>query len=453
MKNEFNRRSFLTKLSASSLAVAASTSLPSLGNILNKKNQQLAALGGMPVRAKGRIGPAWPYVDNKMVEAIVKTTKSGIWSRIQSRDGNVPTFEKAFAELIGADHCVGTGSGTQALSTCVEALGIGPGDEVITSPYTDMGTISSILTSRALPVMVDLDVDSFQLNPDEVEKKVNKNTKAIMPVHIMGLPANMERIMAIAKKHNLKVIEDACQAPFSRYQGQAVGMMGDLGCFSFQASKAIACGEGGAVVGNDEQLMDQCYTVQNRGASRRGKNETIGPKYRMNEFEGAILMGQLPGAKERFRIRNENANYLSSQLKDFPGLVPQKQYQGTESGSYYHYGLSYHKEHFNNADRSQFLKAMAAEGIPMGSYIKNGLHREPWVDHVLGLKGYKTMYSPARLREYKESLHLPNCDKICNETLVSFWGSGALLGTKQEMDQIISAIVKVHDNKDQLIKV
>lgn len=451
MKKEFSRRSFLNRISTGSLAVAATaTSLPAFGNILNKQNDKLAILGGTPIRAKGRIGPSWPYIDDKLVASVVKTTKSGVWSRIQSRDGTVPTFETEFAHLIGANYAVGTGSGTQALSTCVESLGIDAGDEVITSPYTDMGTISSILTSRALPVMVDLDLDSYQMDPDEIEKNINENTKAIMPVHIMGLPANMERIMAIAKKHNLKVIEDSCQAPFSRYQGQAIGTIGDLGCFSFQASKAIACGEGGAVVGNDEALMDQCYTVQNRGASRSGKNETIGPKYRMNEFEGAVLLGQLAGAKERFVQRNENANYLSSQLKDFPGLTPQKQYEGTESGSYYHYALSYHKEHFNNADRSQFLKAIAAEGVGMGSYIRNGLHREPWVDQIVGRKVYKTMYSPARLKRYKEELHLPNCDKICNETLVSFWGSGVLLGTKAEMDQIIAAIMKVYENRDKL---
>src|SRR5690606_7021319 len=138
------------------------------------------------------------------------------------------------------------------------------------------------------------------------------------------------------------------------------------------------------------------------GASRSGKNETIGPKYRMNEFEGSILLSQLPGAKDRFIKRNENANYLRGQLTGFPGLVPQKQYPGTESGSYYHFAMSYHKEHFNNADRSQFLKAIAAEGVGMGSYIRNGLHQEPWVDHILGLRVYKTMYTQQRLKRYKE---------------------------------------------------
>jgi perosamine synthetase len=451
-RKNLNRRTFISAVTASSFGAVISGSLPARGEVIKKEHGELAILGGKPIREKGPIGPKWPHVDEKMIESVVKTTRSGIWSRIQSPNGTVPTFEKEFARTIGAGYSVGTGSGTQALSTCVEALGIGAGDEVITSPYTDFGTISAILTSRALPVMADLDPDSYQMDPDQIEKRITKNTRAIMPVHIMGVPANMERIMAIAKKHNLKVIEDSCQAHFSRYQGKAIGMIGDLGCFSFQASKPIACGEGGAVVGNDEALMEQCFTVHNRGASRKGSNETIGPKYRMNEFEGAILMAQLDQAKERFLKRNENANYLSSKLKGFAGLVPQKQYPGTESGAYYHYAMSFHKEHWNGANRSQFLKAINAEGIGFGSYIKTGFHREPWVDHILGLKVYQTMYGQARLKEYKEQLDMPNCDRVCNETLVSIWGSGTLLGTREEMDSMIDAVMKVYENRDKLTK-
>lgn len=453
MKNKsFSRRNFLTTVTTASLATAVSGPLKSWGSglqIHNTDHGKLAILGGKPIRPAGPIGPPWPYVDDHMVDSIVKTTRSRIWSRIQSPDGTVPTFEGSFAALIGTKYSVGTGSGTQALSTCVYALGIGPGDEVITSPYTDMGTISSILTSGALPVLVDLDPDSYQLDPDEVEKKINKNTKAIMPVHIFGVACDMEKIMAIAKKHNLKVIEDACQGPLARYQGKGLGTIGDVGCFSFQASKPISCGEGGAVVGNDEALMDECYTVQNRGANRKGSNTTIGPKYRMEEFEGAILMGQLPGVRERFKIRNDNANYLTSKLKGFTALVPQKHYPGTESGAYYHYSMTYHQDLWG-VERSKFFKAIAAEGVDLNSYIRTGLHREPWVDDVIGLKGYKAMFSPSRLKEYKESMHLPNCDKISDETMVSFWGSGSLLASRDEMDNIINAIMKVYENRDKL---
>ncbi len=451
-KKGFSRRKFLAAATTATIATAVSSPFKSSASgigIWNKRHDNLAVLGGTPVRPAGPIGPPWPYVDEQVVDSVVKTTKSRVWSRIQSRNGTVPTFEESFAKLIGTKYSVGTGSGTQALSTCVEALGIGPGDEVITSPYTDFGTISSILTSRALPVLVDLEPDTYQLDPAEVEKRINKNTKAIMPVHIFGVACDMERIMVIAKQHNLNVIEDACQAPLARYQGKGLGTIGDVGCFSFQASKPIACGEGGAVVGNDEQLMDACYTVQNRGANRKGSNATIGPKYRMNEFEGAILMGQFPGIKERFDIRNDNANYLRSALKDFNALKPQRHYPGTESGAYYHFGMTYNKQEWG-VDRSIFLKAVAAEGVSLGSYISYQLHHEPWINHILGLKSYKAMYSKSRLKEYKEGMDLPNCDRIIKETMVSFAGSGTLLANRDEMKNIIDAIMKVYKNRDKL---
>jgi len=449
-KKDFTRRKFIATVSAGSIAAAVSTSIPAFGNItsVNSNTGKLAILGGTPV-APAKVWPSWPYVDEKVVEEVVKTTRSGIWCRIQSRTGTVPTFEKEFAKLMGVNTSVCVGSGTQALSTAVEALGIGPGDEIITSPYTDPGTISSILTSRALPVMADLDPESFQVDPDDVERRITKRTKAIMPVHIMGQPCNMERIMSIARKHNLKVIEDACQGHLSEYQGKLLGTIGDVGCFSFQSSKTIACGEGGGIISHNEELMDKCFTVQNHGTSKRGRTETIGPKYRMNEFEGAVLLGQLPGVKERFKIRNINANYITEKLKDCPGLVPQKLYEGTTSGSFYLYSWSYKKEYFNNAPREKFLKTIAAEGISLSPYIANGLHKEPWTDHIQTLVEYKKMFGAARLKKFKEELYLPKCDQVCQD-MVMLWASGPLLGTIADMDDLINVIMKVYDNRDKL---
>jgi len=445
-QSNLTRRQFVGMASAGSVGAMVSC-IPAYGNLV-KKAGKLAILGGDPIR-KNRTWPAWPYWDDHVVESVMKTTKSRIWCRIQSKSGTVPTFEKEFAQLTGAKHCVLTGSGTQALHTAVEALGIGAGDEVITSPYTDPGTISSILSARALPVLADLDRASYQLDPDDVEKRITKNTKAIMPVHMMGQPCHMERIMAIAKKHDLKVIEDACQAHLAEYQGQQLGTIGDLGCFSFQSSKTIACGEGGAVIGNNTELMDRCYTVHNHGTSRLGRTETIGPKYRMNEFEGAVLMGQLPGVKERFVRRNKNAAHLTSQLKDCPGISPQKLYPGTTSGSFYLYAMTYHKDQFNNATRDQFLKAMSAEGVSLSPYIHHGLHKEPWIEHILGLTVYKKLFSPDRLRQYRQETACPNCDRVCEE-LVMLWASGPLLGSTADMNDVTNAIFKVYENRDKL---
>jgi len=441
------RRQFIAAASAGSLATVVSRNIPAYGNI-TKKAGKLAILGGEPVRKK-KGWPEWPYWDEKVVDSVVQTTKSRIWCRIQSKSGTVPTLEKKFAELIGAKFCVATGSGTQALHTCVEAMGIGPGDEVITSPYTDPGTIASILSARALPVLADLDTESYQLDPADVECKITENTKAIMPVHMMGQPCDIGRIMQIAKKHNLKVIEDAAQAHLAEYRGKKLGTIGDLGCFSFQSSKTIACGEGGAVIGNDEELMDKCYTVHNHGTSRRGVTEVAGPKYRMNEFEAAVLLGQWPGIFERFERRNQNAAHLTAGLKDIPAIRPQKLYEGTASGSFYLYATSYLKEHFNDVPRSVFLKAVAAEGVSLSPYIAQGLHREPWIDHILAQPVYTKMFSEKRLRQYREQIDCPKCDQVCEE-MAMIWASGPLLGTRQDMDDIINAIAKVYENRDKL---
>lgn len=447
---EFSRRRFINTVSAGSVAAVVSGSVPVFGNISSVSNAagKLAILGGTPVIPR-KIGQEWPYVDEKMVDAIVKTTRSRIWCRIQSPSGTVPTFEKEYAAMMGAKHCVSTGSGTQALNTCVEALGIGPGDEVITSPYTDPGTVASILSSHVLPVLADLDPETYMIDPADVERRITENTKAIMPVLMGGQPADMDRLMAIARKHNLKIIEDSCQAHLAVYKGKKAGTIGDLGCFSFQSSKTLACGEGGAIIGNDDELMDHCYTVMNHGTNRKGRTVRPGPKYRMNEFEAAILLSQMEGVKERFAIRNRNANYLNLNLKGFPGVVPQKLYEGTESGSFYLYMMSYKKEHFNNAPRSKFLKALAAEGISLDTYLPNGLHKEPWIDHILNLKSYQKMYSPARLKKYREELSCPVCDNTCDE-MVMIWASGPLLGTIEDMDAIINALIKVYENRNKL---
>jgi dTDP-4-amino-4,6-dideoxygalactose transaminase len=446
-ERDLNRRQFLAVASASTMAAVASRTLPAYSDITGKAGR-LAVLGGEPIR-KSKAWPAWPYIDEHVVDAVVKTTKSGVWCRIQSASGTVPTFEQAFAKLMGAGFCVATGSGTQALHTCVEALDIGAGDEVITSPYTDPGTIAAILASRALPVLADLDPESYQLDPADVERRITENTRALMPVHMMGQPSDLDRILALAQKHRLPVIEDACQAHLSVHRGKKLGTIGSVGCFSFQTSKTIACGEGGAIIGNDEALMDKCYTVHNHGTSKRGRTELIGPKYRMNEFEAAVLLGQLAGAQERFQRRNENAAHLTSRLKGCPAVTPQKLYPGTESGSFYLYAMSYHKEHCNGIDRSRFLKALEAEGVSLSPYIERGLHREPWVDHVLQNRVYRKLFSARRLQQYRDQLSCPNCDRVCQE-MAMIWASGPLLAARADMDDVANAILKVYEHRDQL---
>jgi len=446
---DLTRRQFIAAASAGSVAASTSHSAHAVGRVAGDA-RQLAVLGGAPIRTKA--WPGWPYWDEAILNSVVDTTKSGVWCRIHPNASTALRWEKEFRRLTGTKFCVATGSGTQALHTCVEALGIGPGDEVITSPYTDPGTVASILAARALPVLADLDRESYQLDPVDVERRVTENTRAIMPVHLMGQPADMDNIMRIARKHDLRVIEDACQAHFSVYRGKQLGTIGDLGCFSFQSSKTLACGEGGAIIGDDEKLMEQCYTVHNHGTSRDGVTRVIGPKYRMNELEAALLLGQLDGVQQRFLRRNANAAYLTERLKDFPGVKPQKLYEGTESGSFYIYAMTYKKEHFNNADRDAFLRAVAAEGVNLDGWKRNGLHTEPWIEHILSSNGYKKTYSAKRLQQYRDESNCPVCDQVCQE-MAMIWASGPFLGTKSDMDDIADAILKVYENREMLNKI
>jgi dTDP-4-amino-4,6-dideoxygalactose transaminase len=451
--NHFTRRKFIKTTSVS--AITASQIVTAAYAISNRGDTsgKLAALGGKPVRSN-KSWPRWPYYDQNIIDSVLKTTKSGIWCRIQDKEnGTVTTFERKWAEMMGVRKCVATGSGTQALHTAVEALGIGPGDEVITSPYTDPGTVASILAARALPVLADIDRFSFQMDPDDVEGRINPNTKAIMPVHMMGQAAHMERFMEMAEKHNLFIIEDACQAHFAKYKSKLLGTIGTLGCFSHQSSKVLNCGEGGNIIGNDEKLMDRCFTVQNHGTSRLGRTETIGPKYRMDEFDAAILLGQIPTVMARHALRNKNANYLTSKIKDIPGIQSQKMYDGQEDGSYYLYAMNYDKNLYNGIHRSIYLKALAAEGINLSPYIKNGLHKEPWVDNIINRRVYKKMYTSQRLQQFKDEMVCPNCDAVCQEEIVMIWASGPLLGTQDDMDDIINALTKVYENRDQLREV
>ena len=198
-----------------------------------------AALGGKPVRTTPF--PSWPNFTEADEKAVLPVLRGGVWSRSKV----VGEAEKRFAQLMGADHCLATCNGTSAIFTSINALDIGPGDEVITTPYTFVGSIHPILLAGALPVFADIDPGTWQIDPAKIEAKITPKTAAILPVHILGGVCDMDRINAIAKKHDLAVIEDACEAHGGEWKGKKVGNLGDLGCFSFQTGKSLSCGEGG----------------------------------------------------------------------------------------------------------------------------------------------------------------------------------------------------------------
>jgi len=446
-RKNFSRREFLATASAGAVAAAASGTVPAFARRA-KTAGKLAIKGGKPVRTKSF--QSWPIWDRSAEKDIISILRSGDWFR--GRGETVTKFEKAYAELLGARRCVCTVNGTNALLTAMHALDVGVGDEVIVSPYTFIATYNVVIGSAALPVFADTDPETFQINPDSIEERITERTRAIMPVHILGIPANMDKIMAIAKKHNLVVIEDACQAWMAEWRGKKCGTVGDLGCFSFQNSKHLPIGEGGAVIGDDEELMDRVWSYHNCGrpfGSVQGKSRypIIGTNRRMTEYQAAVGLSQIKRLESDTQRRNENAEYLTSKLKGIPGIETVKLYDGVTRCAYHLYPFRYKKEYFNDAPRQKFLAALSREGIPCsGGYGPQ--YNDELIEVALQSKNFTRSFTKARLDQYRRELHYPGNDQLCQEAV---WLSQTLLlGKKRDMDDIANAIAKVAENKDQL---
>ncbi len=234
----------------------------------------------------------------------------------------VREFEKQFARYCGVKHAIGVNSGTAALHVAIASLDIGPGDEIIIPPFTFIATASTIIHNNAIPVFADIDEKTYTLDPNSVEKQITEKTRAIIPVHLAGISADMDPIMDLAEQHDLHVIEDACQAHGAEYRGKKVGSIGDLGTFSFYPSKNMTTGEGGMIITNDDELAEQCRLIRHHGESAWYVYERLGWNYRMTEVQGAIGVVQLKKLDKFIEKRNQNAFYLSKNVENIKGISP-----------------------------------------------------------------------------------------------------------------------------------
>jgi dTDP-4-amino-4,6-dideoxygalactose transaminase len=419
---------------------------------MKKENpSDLALLGGKAVRTDSWL--KWPVWNPDAEQPMLEVLRSGDWFRL--RGTKVDEFEQAYASLIGARRVLATASGTTALETALHVLDVDAGDEVIVSPYTFIATYNVVFNQKALPVFADTDPSTFTIDPRKIEEKISERTRAILPVHIFGLPADMDRILAIAAKHGLPVIEDACQAWLAEYKHKKVGTLGDLGCFSFQNSKNIPAGEGGAVTGNNDRLMDRCHSYHNcgrpygKGASEYAGYPFLGGNKRMLEFQAVILLSQIKRARKDFEKRLENALYLDSKLNEIPGIIPYSLTHDSNKSAYHIYPLRYKKEHFDGLPREKFLAALQAEGIPCSSGYE-AQYRDGFMDEVLNSRGFKRLFPEQRLKRYREELHeLPENDQLTREAVWFF--QNMLLAERRDMDDIVHAVRKVYENRKQLL--
>jgi perosamine synthetase len=455
VKKNFSRREFLKQ---SSLAGAGS--LLSLGlapSLLAAKTNNAATpaiLGGAPAWQPSR-WPKWPIWNPETDEPrVLEVLRSGVWSRA----GVVTEFEQAWATALGVKRSLAVVNGTNALIVALNQFDIKAGDEVLVPPYTFIATVQAVLANGAMPVFVDVDPQTFQMDPAKIEAKITSRTRAILPVHVLGLPADMDRIMAIAKKHNLVVIEDACQAHLAEINHKKVGTIGHAGCFSFQNSKNLAIGEGGAIVSNDEAFMDRCFSYQNLGFPYGSMVGAVsigsirqGTKVRLTEYQAAIGLAQLQRLDAQTTTRNENAAYLRSQIQDIPGILPYKLYDNVTRAAFHLFGFRYKEEQFKGLPRAEFLKALQAEGIPCSSGY-TPLNTQPFLQETFQSRNFKKMY-PREVLDYKKYMERNQCpqnDRLCGEAV--WFTQNVLLGTKADMTAIADAMEKVSRNAEKIKK-
>ena len=362
-------------------------------------------------------------------------------------------FERGYAKLLGANRCLATASGTTALIVSLHVMDVDAGDEVIVSPYTFIASYNAILTSMALPVFADTDPATLTVDPASIESRITDRTRAIMPVHIFGMPCEMDPINAIARKHKLAVVEDACQAWLAEYKGRKCGTIGDLGCFSFQESKHIPSGEGGAITSMSEELIDKCDSFHNCGRAV-GTNKgngcfTRGNNYRMTQAQAVLLMQQFDKLVQETEIRRANADYLSANLGKIPGITPVRLPENSRA-VWHLYSFRYDAAQFNGLSREKFARAMSAEGVPCGG-VYHEQYYDGLLDEAIASRGFKRLWGAERLKAYRDSFQELKGNKQVCETTVSFT-QNMLLAERSAMDDILEAIRKIQANSAALAK-
>jgi perosamine synthetase len=422
---------------------------------------RLAVNGGEPVRTSPfpeyvTIGEEEKKAVMDVLDSTVLSKYLGAWTPDFFGGPRVQQLEKNWTEYFRMKHAVSMNSATSGLYAAVGAAGVGPGDEVIVSPYTMSASATAALIYGGIPVFADIDPEIFCISPESIEKCITASTKAIIVVDIFGHPADMDEIMAIAREHDLVVIEDAAQAPGATYKGRFAGTLADMGVYSLNYHKTIHSGEGGIVVTNDDDLAERLQLIRNHAEvvvkNKKVKNlvNMIGYNYRMTEIEAAIAIEQLKKLERLLAPRVQAAEYLTRHLSgEFPGIIPPLVRPEVRHG-FYVYPIVYQSEKIG-IPREKFVAALNAEGIPMVNGYVEPIYLQPCYQQRIAFgrdgfpftyPGYKGKVSynpgicPVTEMMYRKELMYTN---ICHAAI-----------RQDDLESVIAAFSKVYENRHQI---
>ncbi len=344
------------------------------------------------------ISIANPMIGEEEKKAVMEVLESGMLVQ----GAKVEEFEKKFAEYVGTEHAVATSSGTTALHLALLAMGIGPGDEVVTTPFSFIATANAILYCGAKPVFADIDSKTFNINPDRVREKITPKTKAIIPVHLYGHPADMDPIMEIAEKYGLKVLEDAAQAHGALYKGRKVGSIGHCAAFSFYATKNMITGEGGMVTTDSDRFANALRELRNHGQTKAYEHESLGFNLRMMNLTAVIGVEQLKKLDSFNEKRSENAEFLTKHLKSCVETPFVSDYAKH----------AFHQYTIKTENREALLQKLNQNGVGARVYYPKPIHKQPFYQKL----GYKD-FLPVSEEMSRKVLSLPVHPGLSKEDL------------------------------------
>ncbi|KAI9031203.1 glutamine--scyllo-inositol transaminase [Hyaloraphidium curvatum] len=397
----------------------------------------LAAEGGP--KAVTRSFP-WPIFDQTEVDAVADVVRAGKWGNPDCGDA-VEAFETEFAAFCGAKFAVSCVNGSVSLRIALMACGVKAGDEVIVPPYTFIASASVIVEANCVPVFADIDPETYNIDPDALERAITERTKAVIVVHFAGQACDMDRIMEIARRRNLRVIEDAAHAHGAEWRGRKLGTIGDAGSFSFQSSKNLTSGEGGIAITDDPEVARMMRSLRNVGrldGFQWYDHFNLGCNYRLSPLQAVLLSCQLKRLDEQTRRRHDNGTFLNSLLSRIEGIRPMRRGLGETVHCYHLFMFRYDPEAFGGMPKARFVELLAAEGVPCSGGYPHPLYKQP----VFQNRSFLCYVVPETV-DYKE-VCCPVAERACNIEAVWIFQQ-AMLGTREDMESFAEAVRKVQE--------